>query len=264
MDYVLAMDTSYYQDNNNTSTRPDFKKAYANGVRISIHRAVFANKKDEDFDYNWQAAADAGMFRSAYGFIDYRATAPRITDQGKAMVEALYKDPGEIPVQWGDFEKPNSSWPLLPSRDKCLTILTEWFGVVDAGLQRTSGLYGNRETINALTPVPAKTLMRKLWIAGWPYIPAGETPEVYCKTLKPTFSPWETWTFWQFTAHGDGKKYGMESGNVDLDWFNGTEAELRAWVGAPVVVEPEYTDAEKLDILWRERQQKVYLPIVGS
>src|SRR3990172_126632 len=37
--------------------------------------------------------------------------------------------------------------------------------------------------------------------------------------------PWSTtdhggWTFWQFTDHGDGYKYGVESKEIDLNYFN--------------------------------------------
>ena len=38
--------------------------------------------------------------------------------------------------------------------------------------------------------------------------------------------PWTNWDFWQYTEHG--KVPGIAAGAVDLDYFNGTEAELRA------------------------------------
>jgi len=42
--------------------------------------------------------------------------------------------------------------------------------------------------------------------------------------LPETF---ETWTLWQWTSSGDGPAYGMESDDVDLDYFNGCVHELQ-------------------------------------
>ncbi|MFN8381390.1 MAG: hypothetical protein U0V02_05590 [Anaerolineales bacterium] len=50
-----------------------------------------------------------------------------------------------------------------------------------------------------------------LWIANY----GTNTP------LVP--KPWtaDEWTLWQFTDNGDGPLYGVESGNIDLNYFNG-------------------------------------------
>ncbi len=49
-------------------------------------------------------------------------------------------------------------------------------------------------------------------------------------TTKPLVpKPWATdeWTFWQFTDNGDGTLYGVESLNIDLNYFNGDTAALQ-------------------------------------
>lgn len=43
--------------------------------------------------------------------------------------------------------------------------------------------------------------------------------------------PWNEWTFWQFTSKGDGQKYGAQSLDLDMNYFNGTQAEFDAYVG---------------------------------
>jgi hypothetical protein len=39
---------------------------------------------------------------------------------------------------------------------------------------------------------------------------------------------WEDWTYWQFTSNGDGALFGVESKDIDLSYFNGTEADFLA------------------------------------
>jgi hypothetical protein len=62
---------------------------------------------------------------------------------------------------------------------------------------------------------------------GWePRLPAGCT----------------NWRFWQYSADGNrqGSNHGVLSWDVDLDVFNGTVAELRAWAGVgDALEEPE-------------------------
>jgi hypothetical protein len=47
--------------------------------------------------------------------------------------------------------------------------------------------------------------------------------------------PWKRlrkkWTFWQYSATGDGLAFGAESKAIDLNVFNGTLEELRKFAG---------------------------------
>lgn len=44
---------------------------------------------------------------------------------------------------------------------------------------------------------------------------------------QPKIPPiWDDWTLWQYTDNGDGAPYGVESKNIDLNYFNGTEQEF--------------------------------------
>src|SRR3989304_316015 len=73
------------------------------------------------------------------------------------------------------------------------------------------------------TGIPAASLnyfkQYPLWIANY-----GVT-----KPLVP--KPWTEWTFWQFTDKGDGSIYGVESKNIDLNYFNGDLASFRQRFG---------------------------------
>jgi GH25 family lysozyme M1 (1,4-beta-N-acetylmuramidase) len=55
-----------------------------------------------------------------------------------------------------------------------------------------------------------------LWIAAY-------------NTTVPLIPPiWSDWTYWQFTDNGDGTLFGVESRNIDLNYFKGTEVEFLA------------------------------------
>ncbi len=62
--------------------------------------------------------------------------------------------------------------------------------------------------------------------------------------------PWASWTFWQWTDKGDGLAFGMESKGLDMNWFNGTEQELRKWAGVEPGPPPEPSLEEKVARLW--------------
>jgi len=53
------------------------------------------------------------------------------------------------------------------------------------------------------------------------------------------------WKFWQWTS--SGKPFGVQSGSLDYDIFNGTEAELRAYLALGPA---ELTLEDKVDRLW--------------
>ena len=53
-----------------------------------------------------------------------------------------------------------------------------------------------------------------MWIAWY-------NPEI---PLVPSI--WEDWLYWQFTDNGDGTLFGVESLNIDLNYFNGSETDF--------------------------------------
>src|SRR5690606_7303872 len=117
---------------------------------------------------------------------------------------------GELPL-FGDFEdnyngpyKGWKNWYTFLERVKELAPGKE-IGVY-------TGYYYWRENTEAVG-IPTASLnyfkQYPLWVANY-----GVT-----NTLVP--KPWNTWTFWQFTDNGDGTIYGVESLNIDLNYFNG-------------------------------------------
>jgi len=96
-----------------------------------------------------------------------------------------------------------------------------------------------------------------LWLAYYPY-PAGKVwtnwenlvnkhlPRIPGPKLPPGCS---NWRFWQFS----GDKFVLPGAvsPLDLNYFNGDEAELRAWVGQKGSARVEISDSEKLTRLWQ-------------
>jgi lysozyme len=257
---VIIPDNSKYQDNNATPHRKiDFKKMKAKGVGGAILRYTFGTDEDEDVGDYYRAAADEDYIIGGYGFIDYTRGVSKIRDQAKAFCDVLAKYPPHLP-EAGDFEKPNQYWSPLPSRSICLEMLGIWFDETEAFTGRTGMLYTNADCINTrLVPVPAWLQAKHLWYASWIEPKNGMTPEQYIATYgtHPRYiGQWPTWKLWQYSSHGDGAAYGVESGNIDLNYYNGTLDELRAWAGVDTQPAPVTPPADALAILWAEYLQR--------
>ncbi len=64
-----------------------------------------------------------------------------------------------------------------------------------------------------------------MWLASY-------TDQEYMEqNLDKRLDPWDTWHFWQYSAKGDGKKYGVESLDLDMDVFNGSKEDLLKFCG---------------------------------
>lgn len=211
MSYTLGIDVSHWNDSNATPQRIDFRKAKQAGAQFVFIKASQNNFTDEDFAYNWQAAKDAGLLRGAYHFYDYRYRAGK---QAEYLWGLLKDDPGELPPVL-DAEP---YWQPYPGRLGWLAGISEFYGVLDQLAGRPGIFYSNPATLLSLKPIPDWLLAHPLWVAHY-------------GVNAPNPVSWARWTFWQFTDRLDGIAYGMESKQLDGNYFNGTLDELRAWAG---------------------------------
>ena len=152
------------------------------------------------------------MIRGSYWFYDSRVNPKR---QAEKWVETLGNDTGEMEM-WCDYEDryggPFGGWRnWFDFMERIKTLLPE------KKLGVYTGYYYFQEFaagINYFAQYP-------LWIA-W-----------YNPTM-PLIPPiWQDWTYWQFTDDGDGTLFGVESREIDLNYFNGSEAEFLARYPAP-------------------------------
>ena len=218
---VQGIDVSHWQDDKSTPQKMNFKKAVAAGAKFVFIKVSERGFLDRDFEYNWKAAKEAGLLRGGYHFLRWDLTG---LIQARIFSELLMDDPGELPPV-ADFEAPNQG-SIYPSN----ALLGQFLETVETKLNRkpmiyTAPGYWNIHGRNKTTKLfDDKWAYYPLWIAHWmkEYKPGVSKP----MEIEPWKSRGKTWTFWQYTAVGDGPTYGAESKGIDLNWFNGTEKQL--------------------------------------
>lgn len=209
---VIGPDVSFYQDDPQTPEGIDFRKMRTNAGYVII-RAGQNLWSDRDFKVNWREAKLAGIPRGSYWFYDSRADPKK---QAELWASLFNEDFGELPL-WADFEDNyNGSfrgwkhWYTFLERIKQL-IPGKEIGVY------TAYYYWVENTLSVGIPTASLNYFKQypLWIANY----GANSP------LIP--KPWTEWTFWQFTDNGDGTLYGVESKNIDLNYFNGDAEAFR-------------------------------------
>lgn len=198
---VYGIDVSYYQGT------IDWAKVKAAGKQFAIVRVSDGTGfLDPKFAANWKGAKAAGLVVGAYQFFrpgtDATAQADLMVKQLKSVGFAAGDIPPVIDVEVADGVSPAN----IAAR------VNTWLQRVKSQTGRLPSLYtspGFWGGIGNPTPSP----LPYIWDAHW---------GVSCPTLPPA---WGRLRFWQYAD--DGKVNGI-SGNVDLDMYNGTLAELKA------------------------------------
>jgi lysozyme len=222
MTKTLGIDVSRWQDNNSTAQQMDFTKSVSMGAKFVFIKSSQRLWTDEDILYNWKTSKAAGLLRGAYHFLDWDVS-PR--EQAKYAWSIIEHDPGELPPVV-DFEYWN------PPPPNAYDIL--WNYVVE--MERLSGKkpiiytgaffwdkYGTDAEVWKNYP---------LWIASY-------TTQDYMESNIKKLTPWDKWTFWQYTDKGDGLAFGAESLGLDMNWFPGSFDELLQFAGIATLPTPE-------------------------
>jgi GH25 family lysozyme M1 (1,4-beta-N-acetylmuramidase) len=231
MDKILGADISAWQDDPNTPAFIDFAKAKSSGLEFVIIRALYGLVPDRIFDKAFDAAKKVGLITGIYTFADYRTYAV-------SNVAALVKHLGgrEPDFVACDLENNEQYWPgMWPSDGGRLTYwVSDWLAAYKStGLKGRPLLYTNPGIIRLMRAQPlvlAKIVAEMtLWTTWWD---PGEP------TLT-AIAPWTKYHFVQPRPSAVGHQFGVESGNLDLDYWNGTLEELKAFVKhGPVVSLP--------------------------
>lgn len=212
-DRVIGTDVSFYQDDPQTPQGINFTQMRSNNAGFAIIRAGQNLWIDRDFKVNWREARAAGIPRGSYWFYDSRIEPKQ---QAKLWASVFNGDYGELPL-WADFEdnyngkyKGWKHWYDFIEHIKQL-VPTKEIGVY------TNYYYWKENTVQAGIPSSSLNYFKQypLWVAA--YNPTGPTVP----------QPWTDWTLWQFTDNGDGFPYGVESKNIDLNYFNGDLQKFR-------------------------------------
>lgn len=213
---VIGADISFWQDDPTNNKDIDFSKMKGN-LDFVIVRAGQGDWEDRYFKKSWKGIKEIGIPRGSYWFYDSR-TDPK--KQANKWVEVLGGDLGELPL-WCDFEDKYGGtfggWK-------------NWYNFI-VELQRLVpnkqiGIYtGYYYWIENTTAVGIKTNELN-WFSKFPLWLAW-----YNKNTPLVPKPWSNWDIWQFTDSGDGKKYGVESREIDLNYFNGDLTSFKSRFG---------------------------------
>jgi GH25 family lysozyme M1 (1,4-beta-N-acetylmuramidase) len=86
----------------------------------------------------------------------------------------------------------------------------------------------------------------KLWLAWYPEADDNINPEVDHPYKKHSVKGISHWHIWQHSAdkNGKGPAYGVKTPGIDLDIFNGTVKEMKAWLVGEAIL-PGITEEEK-------------------
>ena len=228
---TTGIDVSFWQDDNATPQRIDWPKAKAAGARFAFIRAGQASWLDQDFTYNWQQSHAAGIPRGAYWYLDHRYD-PQAQAALFWKTVTVAGDHGDLPMVV-DFEHRT---PGLTRADaiRRLTTFVEALHLLDP---RPPIIYTGPAYWTEFGSTDPTWKTHPLWIAHY-------------STVSPTVpAPWFTWTFWQYSNHGDGHAFGMESLGLDMDRYNNGLG-FDVPILTPAAPPPQLTDAEKLNRLW--------------
>ena len=244
---ITGFDVSSWQDNNNTAPQIDWVKAGQHDAKFCYIRAAYSTVIDEDFRYNWGNSKGNIPYRGAYQFYDYRYPADK---QANKFIEIMAGDWGELPpvidveqpIAYNKVTKKYEPVDFPPPNDY-QTAVKNWLAIVEKACGRKPVIYTGQNIIRyGLRVLPNSPLTKyPLWIASY------QTPPV-----KPYYAPWTDWVFWQWGTPVVGIQMGMESKELDSNYFNGDEPALRRFAGLDALPVVELTDKQKLDWLWEK------------
>lgn len=227
--FVFGGDSSVWDDNNATPQRPNFLQAYNKGWRFNYLRTAFGLGIDSDYRQNWTDSRKTGLLLGNYHFLVWDQSPERQADFFWGVVK---DDPGELPLIC-DFEW----WSTIPSN--AFDLLYRFLEQLKKNIIASGKTLKNGKPIRlGIYTAPAfwkqygKTdlywAQYVLWLAHY-----NDTAPLSAEIP----APWKKCDFWQFTGHGDGLLYGMESKDVDLDFYMGSLADLQQLCGLPITTD---------------------------
>ncbi len=200
-----GVDVSYYQGNIN------WTKVKASGVGFAIARTSDGTGfKDPKFAQNWAGMKSAGLVRGVYQF--FRPNQDPVA-QANLMIQMINEAGG---LEDGDLA-PTLDLEVTGGMSTATIIARSkvWLEKVEAATGRVPLVYTSPGFFSQFGS-PQAFGHYTLWVAHW----GPQCPNVP--------SPWGNWHFWQYAD--DGTVPGIQ-GAVDLDYFNGSLQDLKAFAG---------------------------------
>jgi GH25 family lysozyme M1 (1,4-beta-N-acetylmuramidase) len=207
---TLGIDVSYYDGTINWSSvlNAGYKFAF---IRVSDGTGFH----DPKFTTNWANAKAAGVVRGVYQFF---RPAESVTAQADLLINAIGSyTAGDLPPVI-DVEVSGGL-----SASGVASAVSTWVNRVKNALGVTPIVYTGPSFWRDSVGSPSSFASNPLWIAH------------YTSLCPDVPGPWSQWTFWQNTDTGHVSGI---SGDVDLDKFNGSYADLLAFTNGMVTMPP--------------------------
>lgn len=201
-----GFDVSHYQGT------VDFKLAAKSEKFVFVKSTDGAENVDPFVKVNLSKATDAGLYLGAYHFYRPLEDTPAQADNFCMKVKGFKVLPALDIEPTASEKNPDESWNDFPIENRILEAL-QWLQLVERNLGRTPILYATRYFLDTFIGKFDALGKYPLWIAH------------YAPTPGPIPSPWNSWSFWQYSE--TGAVPGV-NGNVDQDWFLGGEDDLKA------------------------------------
>lgn len=180
---------------------------------------------DAQFVRNWAEAKARGIKRGTYRFYDDRMSP---IEQALRMADHLYKDLPEMEtvIDWETYY--GGQWGGLPNVVACMQKLEQL--LPSLRLMIYSGYYWFVGQSNPVTNAAQYSYLKNkpLWLAWYTSNPAN--------VLIP--KPWTDLLYWQWGTPSWGYEWGSVKPQIDMNYFNGTEAEFTERYGGVVVTPP--------------------------
>jgi lysozyme len=197
-----GIDVSYYQGTINWTSVAN------SGIKFAFIRVSDGTGfHDPKFTSYWAGAHNAGIIRGAYQFF---RPAQSVSGQANLMISALggHYTPGDLPPVLDVEDAGGESAATVASK------IRQWVDQVKGTLGVDPIIYTGKYFWRDQVGGPTSFVHNALWIAQYTSL---------CPDLP---APWARWTFWQNTETGSVSGI---SGQMDLDQFNGTLADLQAF-----------------------------------
>lgn len=186
----------------------DWQTVQQAGIAFAFARATYgATLVDPQFNANWQGIRAAGLVRGTYHFF---VTADDPTKQATLFLKTVgsLDDTDLPPVLDVELESGTGS--------NLISGVQTWLGLVEQGFGRQPMIYTGPSFWNEYMTGGFGSY--PLWISEY---------EVSAPTQV---NGWDNWTFWQYSS--TGTVAGI-SGNIDLDYFNGSSDDLKSFITSP-------------------------------
>lgn len=201
----------------------DFSKMKKKASAVII-KCGQRNYKDPAFDISWKNAREAGIPRGSYWFCD-RFDNPR--NQARLYWSYLNGDVGEG-ILSADFEK--GSW----------TNLNDLYVFINE-LQQISGLSNDRIVLytNYYYFMEAQQNAKREWFSKYPLWIASYASDPSFVKIPPV---WKECLIWQYGTPVNGLDAGVQSLEIDGNYFNGGYEKFIKYFG---YIDGEYPPEEK-------------------